>query len=216
MIVGILSIIIAMLVYILYYIKTEFTRVIDRIDNGVVGIARINRELMRSTLEVLAQSSSISDTNEAMEDEEEEVEEEDEIEEEMDDDIEEDVDEEIEDVGARHDKMVTVHEDSVESEDCYADEYKLSEVDDAVVTKETVVDGRSGPNASTYIDNEEDEDISTNQPALTGMEEESMQMEMSNVFMQLLQNSEGKLDALDDSTPTILETKKKRGRKPKG
>ena len=47
-----LTIVIAMLVYIFWFLKLEFHRVIDRIDQASVGIARMNRELMQATAQM--------------------------------------------------------------------------------------------------------------------------------------------------------------------
>ena len=43
----------AMLVYVFWFIKTEFHRTQDRLDQAVIGIARMNKELMQSTVKLL-------------------------------------------------------------------------------------------------------------------------------------------------------------------
>jgi len=48
-----LTIIVSMLVYIFWFIKSEFQRVLDRIDQSTLGIARMQRELTQSTVQQL-------------------------------------------------------------------------------------------------------------------------------------------------------------------
>ena len=49
----ILTILVSMLVYIFWFIKSEFQRVLDRIDQSTLGIARMQRELTQSTVQQL-------------------------------------------------------------------------------------------------------------------------------------------------------------------
>ena len=53
MIAMILTILVSMLVYIFWFIKSEFQRVLDRIDQSTLGIARMQRELTQSTVQQL-------------------------------------------------------------------------------------------------------------------------------------------------------------------
>lgn len=53
MIAMMLTIIVSMLVYIFWFIKSEFQRVLDRIDQSTLGIARMQRELTQSTVQQL-------------------------------------------------------------------------------------------------------------------------------------------------------------------
>lgn len=53
MIAMILTILVSMLVYIFWFVKSEFQRVLDRIDQSTLGIARVQRELTQSTLQQL-------------------------------------------------------------------------------------------------------------------------------------------------------------------
>lgn len=55
MIAAILTIIVAMLVYIFWYIRIEVSRLSARIDESALGIARMNREMMGSVMKVLTQ-----------------------------------------------------------------------------------------------------------------------------------------------------------------
>ena len=53
MIAMILTILVSMLVYIFWFVKSEFQRVLDRIDQSTLGIARMQRELTQSTVQQL-------------------------------------------------------------------------------------------------------------------------------------------------------------------
>lgn len=49
----ILTILVSMLVYIFWFMKSEFQRILDRIDQSTLGIARMQRELTQSTVQQL-------------------------------------------------------------------------------------------------------------------------------------------------------------------
>lgn len=51
MIAMILTILVSMLVYIFWFMKSEFQRVLDRIDQSTLGVARMQRELSQSTVQ---------------------------------------------------------------------------------------------------------------------------------------------------------------------
>lgn len=53
---AILAIIISMLVYMFYFTKIMFSRLTEKIDNSLVGIARLNKELMDNTIKVTTDS----------------------------------------------------------------------------------------------------------------------------------------------------------------
>lgn len=53
MIAMILTILVSMLVYIFWFVKSEFQRVLDRIDQSTLGIARMQKELTQSTVQQL-------------------------------------------------------------------------------------------------------------------------------------------------------------------
>ena len=53
MIAMILTILVSMLVYIFWFMKSEFQRTLDRIDQSTLGIARMQRELTHSTVKQL-------------------------------------------------------------------------------------------------------------------------------------------------------------------
>ncbi len=48
-----LTAIISMIVYIFWFIKSEFSRVVDRIDQSTLGLARLQREVSQSMLTAL-------------------------------------------------------------------------------------------------------------------------------------------------------------------
>ena len=55
MIAAILTIVVAMLVYIFWFIRTEMSRLSARIDESALGVARMNKEMMGSVMKVLTQ-----------------------------------------------------------------------------------------------------------------------------------------------------------------
>jgi len=59
-----LALIVAMIVYFFWFVKTEFQRVIERIDQSAIGIARLNRELAQSSVKALTDQLSMHDYNE--------------------------------------------------------------------------------------------------------------------------------------------------------
>ena len=69
MIAAILTIVVAMLVYIFWFIRMETSRLSQRIDESALGIARMNKELMGSVMEVLTQPM-LPDLDEEDEDDE--------------------------------------------------------------------------------------------------------------------------------------------------
>ena len=80
MIAMILTILVSMLVYIFWFMKSEFHRVLDRIDQSTLGIARMQRELTQSTVKQLNDQlqESFGRLEEEYDGEEEDEEEEDE------------------------------------------------------------------------------------------------------------------------------------------
>lgn len=59
-VIQLLAILISMVVYIFWFLKSEFIRVLDRIDQATLGLARLQREVGQSTLNAL--NDQISDT----------------------------------------------------------------------------------------------------------------------------------------------------------
>lgn len=59
-VVQLLAILISMVVYIFWFLKSEFVRVLDRIDQATLGLARLQREVGQSTLNAL--NDQISET----------------------------------------------------------------------------------------------------------------------------------------------------------
>jgi flagellar basal body-associated protein FliL len=55
MIAAILTIVVAMLVYIFWFIRMEMSRLSARIDESALGVARMNKEMMGSVMKVLTQ-----------------------------------------------------------------------------------------------------------------------------------------------------------------
>ena len=85
----ILTILVSMLVYIFWFIRSEFQRVLDRIDQSTLGIARMQRELTQSTVQQL--NNQLQESFKRLEEEEYDDEDEDEDEGEEDEEDEEDV-----------------------------------------------------------------------------------------------------------------------------
>lgn len=85
MIAAILTIVVAMLVYIFWFIRMEMSRLSARIDESALGVARMNKEMMGSVMKVLTQPL-LPDMEDEDEDDEEEDEEEDEENEDEDED----------------------------------------------------------------------------------------------------------------------------------
>ena len=86
----ILTILVSMLVYIFWFMKSEFQRVLDRIDQSTLGIARMQKELTQSTVQQLNDQlqesfERLEHDGEAENEEEEDEEEEEEGEDEEDD-----------------------------------------------------------------------------------------------------------------------------------
>ena len=81
MIAAILTIVVAMLVYIFWFIRMEMSRLSARIDESALGVARMNKEMMGSVMKVLTQPL-LPDMEDEDEDDEEEDEEDEEEEEE--------------------------------------------------------------------------------------------------------------------------------------
>jgi|SaaInlV_125m_DNA_1040241.scaffolds.fasta_scaffold14004_5 hypothetical protein len=59
-VIQLLAILISMVVYIFWFLKSEFVRVLDRIDQATLGLARLQREVGQSTLNAL--NDQISET----------------------------------------------------------------------------------------------------------------------------------------------------------
>lgn len=74
----ILTILVSMLVYIFWFVKSEFQRVLDRVDQSTLGIARMQRELTQSTVQQLNEQLQESFGRLEEEDDEEDEEENDE------------------------------------------------------------------------------------------------------------------------------------------
>ena len=83
MIAMILTIIVSMLVYVFWFIKSEFQRVLDRIDQSTLGIARMQRELTQSTVQQL--NNQLQESFGRLEEDDDEEEDEDEGEEDEED-----------------------------------------------------------------------------------------------------------------------------------
>ena len=81
MIAAILTIVVAMLVYIFWFIRMEMSRLSARIDESALGVARMNKEMMGSVMNVLTQPLLPDMEDEDEDDEEEDEEEEEENEE---------------------------------------------------------------------------------------------------------------------------------------
>lgn len=92
MIAMILTILVSMLVYIFWFVKSEFQRVLDRIDQSTLGIARVQRELTQSTLQQL--NDQLQESFTRLEEEEYDGEEDEDEDEDQDQDQEEEEDEE--------------------------------------------------------------------------------------------------------------------------
>ena len=52
-VIQLLAILISMVVYIFWFLKSEFVRVLDRIDQATLGLARLQREVGQNTLNAL-------------------------------------------------------------------------------------------------------------------------------------------------------------------
>jgi CO dehydrogenase/acetyl-CoA synthase beta subunit len=115
MIAIILTIVISMLVYIFWYVKSEFQRVLDRIDQSTLGIARLQRELSQSNVEQLNNQLQESIRG-FMEDEDEEEEEEDEEEDEEEEEEEDKEEEEEEDDDLKSNKIQNTKQDAEHDE----------------------------------------------------------------------------------------------------
>lgn len=92
MIAMILTIIVSMLVYVFWFMKSEFQRVLDRIDNSALGIIRMQKELTSTTVQTLNEQLRDSLLGDA-DDYEGEEEDEEEGEEEGDEEADEEADE---------------------------------------------------------------------------------------------------------------------------
>jgi cobalamin biosynthesis protein CobT len=55
MIAAILTIVVAMLVYIFWFIRMEMSKLSARIDESAIGVARMNKEMMGSVMKILTQ-----------------------------------------------------------------------------------------------------------------------------------------------------------------
>jgi cobalamin biosynthesis protein CobT len=94
MIAAILTIVVAMLVYIFWFIRMEMSRLSARIDESALGVARMNKEMMGSVMKVLTQpllpdmDDDDDDDDEEEDDEENEENEENEEDEEGKDEVE--------------------------------------------------------------------------------------------------------------------------------
>lgn len=90
MIAAILTIVVAMLVYIFWFIRMEMSRLSARIDESALGVARMNKEMMGSVMKVLTQPllPDLEDDDDDDDDEEEEENEENEENEEDEDEVE--------------------------------------------------------------------------------------------------------------------------------
>ena len=77
MIAAILTIVVAMLVYIFWFIRMEMSRLSARIDESALGVARMNKEMMGSVMKVLTQPllPDLEDDDDDDDDEEEDDEE---------------------------------------------------------------------------------------------------------------------------------------------
>ena len=90
MIAAILTIVVAMLVYIFWFIRMEMSRLSARIDESALGVARMNKQMMGSVMKVLTQPllPDLEDDDDDDDDEEEEENEENEENEEDEDEVE--------------------------------------------------------------------------------------------------------------------------------
>ena len=73
----ILTILVSMMVYIFWFMKSEFQRVLDRVDQSTLGIARMQRELTQSTVQSLNEQINESFGRLSAEDDDEESDDED-------------------------------------------------------------------------------------------------------------------------------------------
>ena len=118
MIAMILTILVSMLVYIFWFMKSEFQRVLDRIDQSTLGMARMQRELTQSTVQQLNDQlqESFGRLDEEEYDGEEEDEEEDEEEEGEGDEQEEEDEQETQDTALEEIDEVTDEGDEDQQE----------------------------------------------------------------------------------------------------
>jgi Na+-transporting NADH:ubiquinone oxidoreductase subunit NqrC len=148
MLAMILTIVVSMLVYIFWFIKSEFQRVLDRIDQSTLGIARMQRELTQSTVKQL--HDSLQESFGRLEDDDNFDEEEDDDDEENneDDDLEEvDETEEVEEVEEVEEDdeaneptpMATVQEETPEPTDQVVEAME-KEIESAIIELDTAVD----------------------------------------------------------------------------
>ena len=79
MIAAILTIVVAMLVYIFWFLRMEMSRLSARIDESAMGVARMNKEMMGSVMKVLTQPllPDLEDEDEGEENEDEDDEDDD-------------------------------------------------------------------------------------------------------------------------------------------
>ena len=122
----ILALIVAMIVYFFWFVKTEFQRVIERIDQSAIGIARLNRELAQSSVKALTDQLNMHDYNETYD--EEEGEEEEEEEEEGEEGVQKEGEEEEGEEGVQNE--VGRYEDAVADELEVAEELEDEEVEE--------------------------------------------------------------------------------------
>ena len=155
MIAIILTIVISMLVYIFWYVKSEFQRVLDRIDQSTLGIARLQRELSQSNVEQLNNQLQESIRG-FMEDEDEEEEEEDEEDEEEEEE-EDKEEEEEEDDDLKSNKIQNTKQDAEQDENVEQTIENENAVDiilDTVIEEEEVlqeIDGSAKTDAEVEV-----------------------------------------------------------------
>jgi hypothetical protein len=142
MLAMILTIVVSMLVYIFWFIKSEFQRVLDRIDQSTLGIARMQRELTQSTVKQLHDSlqesfGRLEDDDDNF-DEEEDDEDEENDEDDEDDDLEEvDETEEVEEV--KEVEEVEEADEANEPTDQVVEAME-KEIESAIIELDTAVD----------------------------------------------------------------------------
>ena len=150
MLAMILTIVVSMLVYIFWFIKSEFQRVLDRIDQSTLGIARMQRELTQSTVKQLHDSlqesfGRLEDDDDNF-DEEEDDEDEENDEDDEDDDLEEvDETEEVEEAEEADETdeptpmTTTIQEETPEPTDQVVEDME-KEIASAIIELDTAVD----------------------------------------------------------------------------